>query len=115
MKKLKIALIITTLLVLVVSNAFWFLVWIDSSLNEKTQDIDIAYYQEKSEIYFDFIKEISKSNSRREIEQLLKSHYSKEFWSSENVLNTKDLKFIFSNGELVRVDKQTELGPNEKG
>ena len=115
MKKLKISLIIITLVTLIGSNAFWLLVWVDCSLNEKTQDIDIAYHQSKAESYFEFIKRVSVGSKQTEIEQLLQANYTKEYWSSDNVLNTKDMKFIFNNGKLVQVEKQTELAPHDKG
>lgn len=104
-----------TLVTLIGSNAFWLLVWVDCSLNEKTQDIDIAYHQSKAESYFEFIKRVSVGSKQTEIEQLLQTHYTKEYWSSDNVLSTKDIKFIFNNGKLVQVEKQTELAPHDKG
>ena len=115
MNKFKIFLGAIFFLALIGSNAYWFAVWINSSLEEKALFSDIIYHQENSESYLKLVNQISAGSSRGEIEKLLKAHYSKELWANKETLNTKKFKFIFTKNELTRVEKQTEISPNDKG
>lgn len=115
MNKFKITFGVIFLLALIGSNAYWFAVWVNSSLEEKALFSDVLYHQENSDSYLELINQVSAGSSRDEIEELLQAYYSSEFWKNKETLNTKKFKFIFTNDELTRVEKQTEISPNDKG
>lgn len=115
MNKFKIIFGVIFLSALIGSNAYWFAVWINYSLDEKALFSDVIYYQENSESYLKLVNQISSGSSRGEIEKLLQAHYSRELWANKETLNTKKFKFIFTHDELTRVEKQTEISPSDKG
>lgn len=102
-KSWKISFFISTVF-LICSNAYWFMLAIDSAVTDKYQSMDIYHKEEVIKELGRLIVKGSKIYSKKDMLHLLRQSKNNAFIVEEgNILYFDNVVFVFENDKLVEV------------